>query len=162
MPDWAKILHDLHAVAHGDDELTLATQPGAGDDELDRLADRLGIALPEEFRDFYRTFNGYGVAPDNDPSDVCWLIQPLEKLPDFIDFTRSSFDGTHPDVAARFFPFIDWANGDGMGYLTETAGIVLPGLFCFEHESYEYDANQDPDEFIAAIPVTIEEFLSLG
>lgn len=160
MPDWTQILNRHHAVAHAEDGYKLATQPGVSGADLDRLSDLLGINLPDEFREFYMTSNGFGVATDDNPNDACWLFRPLEDLPNFIDSVRSSFSETHPDLASRFFPFIDWDNGDGMGYLTETTDIILPGLFCFEHESYAYSADQDPDEFISVIPVTIEEFLS--
>lgn len=43
--------------------------------------------------------------------------------------------------------------------VTESAGILLPGLFCFEHEAYDYDEDQDANDFISSIPATIEEFL---
>lgn len=159
MPDWVQIVNHQHEMGHADDEYELATMPGVSADLLDQLADRLGITLPEEFRDFYMTFNGFGVVPEDNPDDVSWFFQPLEDLPGFIESKRSSFADTHADLAVRFFPFIDWANGDSMGYLTDAAGIVQPGFYCFEHESYAYNADQEADEFISAYPVTIEEFL---
>ncbi len=159
MPDWAQILKDQHAAAHSDDGYLLATQPGVSSDQLDEMADQLGIDLPEEFRELYSTSNGFGVATAQDPSEAFWLFRPLQQLPEFIDSVRSGFEATHPEAAARFFPFIDWGDGDSMGYQTETAGILLPGLFCFEHESYQHTADQAPEDFLASFPVTIEEFL---
>ena len=38
-------------------------------------------------------------------------------------------------------------------------GEILSGLNTFEHEAYEHDEDQEPDEFLSWIPVTIEEFL---
>lgn len=160
MTDWFRVFNKYYAVAHADEEYTMVTQPGVSAEELDQMAGRLGINLPDEFCDLYMATNGFGIATDDEPDDIWWLFHPLDDLPNFIDSMRDWFADTHPDVASRFFPFIDFANGDSMGYLTETVGSILPGLFCFEHESYEHDEDQDVDEFLSSIPVTIEELLT--
>ena len=80
----------------------------------------------------------------------------------FFASTRSWFGETHPTVAKRFLPFIDWVNGDGMGYLVLDNGTIADGLFCFEHELFEHDEDQDPDEFIVKWNNSIFELLTEG
>jgi len=161
MPDWSRFAYGYHAVAHADDGYQLVMQPGVSAEDVVGMGERLGISLPDEFRDLYMTLNGFGVTSDNSPEGTYWLCRPLDHLPDFIRIMRKGFSPTHPHIASRFFPFIDFANGDSMGYLTETGGVILPGLACFEHELYKYDDGQDPSEFLSLTSLTIEEFLSV-
>ena len=158
MPDWKHIVARYHAAAHSDDEHALVTGDGALASEIEKTGDELGIKFPNEFASLYGTYDGIGVGSDDD--DIWWLFRPLDQLSQFANTIRESFSETHPETAERFFPFLDWANGDGMGYLMNESGEVLPGLYTFEHESFEFDEDQETEEFLSSIPVTIEEFLN--
>jgi hypothetical protein len=160
MKDWMDIVRRNHEWAHARDGCRLVTQDGADPQAIIQLEDRLGIHFPDEFHELYATLNGFGVASNGDSEHVWWLCTPLEEIPEFAEGIRKWFRGTHPDVAERFVAFIDWHNGDGEGYLFDEHGIALPGLYIFEHELYGFDEDQDIDEFLDEIPVTIEEFLN--
>jgi hypothetical protein len=160
MANWDRIIKRHHQRAHSDDGLAFAANPGAAESDLAALEARLGIQFPAEFRSLYSTFNGFGVRSVDSPGDVYWFTRPLEELPEFVEAIRHSFRETHPELAARFYPFIDWANGDGLGYLAGDDGRILPGLYSFQHESYDCDADQDTDEFLMHAPVSLEKFLT--
>ena len=159
MHNWNQIVARHHSAAHRDDGYELVTRPGATGALIQETGAALGVAFPDEFIALYRVFDGIGIRNDDHGEEVLWFFQPLAQLQEFVATTRGWFRETHPELAARFFPFLDWANGDGMGYLTDESGSVLPGLFTFEHECYEFDEEQEPDEFLVSIPVTIEQFL---
>lgn len=128
-------------------------------DELSAMERQLGIEFPQEFRDLYSTFNGIGLTSSDATEVEYWNFLPLHMIPDFAETIRNWFRETHPDAAARFVPFYDWKNGDGLGYLFDENGIAIPGLCNFEHELYGFDEDQDLDEFLEVVPVTIKEFL---
>ena len=161
MPDWPRILSDYHFTAHADQGNHLVTRPGLSIEDIAQMGERLGLTFPDEFHSLYAVYNGFGIAPDEAPDEICWLFLPLSQLPCFTEITRKGFSSSHPGIASRYFPFIDFANGDSMGYLTDVGGVNMPGLASFEHDLYQYDEDQDPDEFLSLLPVTIEEFLSL-
>jgi hypothetical protein len=39
-----------------------------------------------------------------------------------------------------------------MGYGVDESSTVLDGLFCFEHESWEFDEDQDANELLIHMP----------
>lgn len=160
MPDWTTILKQHHSVAHPDDGFELVLVQPASDKELDALAAKLDIELPAEFRSFYLTHNGFGLSHESEPDAVSWFFKPLGQIESFADSVRNWFTETHKDYAARFFPFIDFENGDGLGYMADVSGGILDGLFCFEHECYKFDEDQDVNEFLTHAPITVQEFLS--
>lgn len=98
-----------------------------------------------------------GVSADAERVD--WLFTPISKVLDLVDATRQWFQETHPGPAQRFFPFIDWSNGDATGYLLSPSGALLSALFDFEHEEYTFDASQDESEFLTSAYGSIEELL---
>jgi len=160
MANWSKIIAAHHAKAHANDGYALVTRPAASDEQLEQLAGSLGITLPGEFRDLYSTCNGFGVAGDAELDEPWWFFRPTDQIESFAGDVRDWFAETHQKFADRFFPFIDFANGDGIGYVVDESGAIIDGLFCFEHENYKFDAEQDVNEFITHSPVTIEEFLT--
>ena len=149
------------ACAHDAAECELVTKAGASAEELDQFERRLGLRLPDEFKSLYGEFNGVGIC-SRDFQRVFWLFRALGEQEDFMAIQRSAFVATHPKYAPRFFPFVDWANGDSMGYLVDSVGALLSGLYCFDHEEYEYSGSQDIGEFLCFAFETIEDFLSLG
>jgi hypothetical protein len=160
MPDWVQIVESHHAKSHPNDGYRLVTRPSASHYTLDALKRSLGFEFPAEFRSLYLVFDGIGVSHRNEPDETWWLFLPTDQIESFCIDVRKWFRDTHEKYANRFFPFIDFANGDGMGYIVDEAGNPLDGLFCFEHESYRFDESQDVNEFLSHVPVSIEEFLA--
>jgi hypothetical protein len=160
MTNWDRVVRSHHARAHQHDGFEFASNPGATPAELASFEAGLDAKLPAEFHGLYSAFNGFGVRSADDPSAVHWFARPLGELPQFMTQIRAWFGDTHAELAARFFPFIDWANGDGLGYLADSKGQALPGLHMFEHEAYRCDPHQDAEEFFSHAPISIEEFLN--
>ena len=161
MTDWLKVVADHLSKCHLGQDSSLVLREGATSVELERLSASLGIALPTEFRALYSACNGFGVASRDQPGGVCWLFHPTCQIPTFVDDIRSWFRETHGQFADRFFPFIDFGNGDGIGYCLDESGELIEGLCCFKHEEYRFTDEQDVNEFISCVPVSIEEFLTL-
>jgi SMI1/KNR4 family protein SUKH-1 len=158
MPNWSEIVARHHEGCHRNDGSKLVTGLPATDAELNTLSVSLGIQLPNEFCDLYRTFDGFGTSHESD-SKTCWLFHPLNQVEAFAVSVRKWFIATHEEYAKRFFPLIDFSNGDGIGYLTDRSNTVMDGLFCFEHEKYRFKETQDVNDFISHAPVSIERFL---
>ncbi len=155
MPDWEKIIARQHAAAHSNDEYELVTGDRAAASEIARRGDQLGLIFPEEFVSLYETYNGVGIGSGD---DVWWVLHPLDQLSQFGKSVCSFFDETHPEEADLFYPFLDFGNGDAIGYLSDESGNVMPGLYVFSHESVRFDEDQESEEFLSLIPVSIEDF----
>ncbi|MEM9412978.1 MAG: SMI1/KNR4 family protein [Planctomycetota bacterium] len=161
MHDWRTIINTHHDKVHVQPGDKLLIRNAATNADLDELQDELGFQLPDEFRSLYLQCDGFGLTyEDNDQK--WWFCHPIEQIPEFVNQTRKWFEETHPEPAARFFPFIDWANGDGMGYVLDGDGQVIDGLYCFEHENYEFEEDQELEEFVVKWNNTILELLSDG
>jgi len=157
MTNWKLIVESHHNWAYADGEYRLVIRPPATPEDLCALEDLFGPALSGEMRSFYHQIDGFGIEPT--PNGVSWFVTPIAQLPELIEDCRSWFRDTHPDLAVRFFPFIDWISGDYTGYLLSEKGSLLNGLYTFEHELYRFDAEQDSSEFILTVYDTIRELL---
>ena len=116
----------------------------------------LGIKVPQEFVDLYSVHNGIGFV---NPDMTWWLFRPLEHLAEFIPQTSDWFRKNHDELASRFFPFIDWGNGDGTGYLLNEHRKLLAGLYHFNTGAYDFDDDeQDSAEFLNLEYESIEQF----
>ena len=162
MQDWHCLVEAYHELAHPDGLWTLVKRDGASNSDLRQLERKLGQAFPDEFQSFYRACDGFGISPIDNEGKVIWFCVPLSEIPDFVERTRETFCETHPILASQFFPFIDWNCGDGSGYVTDSAGVIQPGLFTFEHELYGGDSVDDPEEFVSFLDETIEDVLRLN
>jgi hypothetical protein len=158
MKNWQEIILRHHEWAHKNDGYSLVTRPGADSADITALEASLGIELPVEFHELYRTYDGVGVSADS--GQIYWMFRSLTEIPKFMEESRDWFQETHPEIARRFFPFIDWSSGDATGYLLSQSGGLLPGLYDFEHEAYEFDESQDETTFLSSLHNTIEDFLS--
>jgi hypothetical protein len=147
MKSWTQQLLRAHQVTHPNDGWNLVLGGGASEDEISALEGSLGITFPREFRELYLTHNGVGMSRERS-EEIVWQAIPLALIPAAIKHARDWFHETHPEVSARFFPFLDWYCGDYDGYLLGEGPFVLPGIYSFEHESYEFDADQDSEEFL--------------
>ncbi len=161
MRSWTKIIKDHHSWAHPNDGYKLVLRNGASEAELNDLAQAIGFQFPSEFRELYRCHNGVGVSHTHDPDKIYWSFVPLSEIPELISNARDWFQKTHPDLAARFFPFIDWSSGDYTGYLLAPDRSLLAGLYDFEHEEYQFDESQQSDEFMMMFYSSIAESLTL-
>ncbi|SMP78246.1 SMI1 / KNR4 family (SUKH-1) [Neorhodopirellula lusitana] len=162
MPDWKTLVDQHHSMAHPDGEYNLVTGPPASDETLANLETALGFKLPPEFRSFYSSLDGFGIASADDPSDVSWFFRPCGQIDQFSNDVREWFKETHERCAKRFFPFIDWLNGDGIGYMLDESGDPIDGVFEFNHELYKFDSAQDVNEFLRHVPAGIQDFLSIS
>ena len=158
MANWLDLVSKSHNRSHPAGEYELVVNAGVDTSKLAALEQKLGVKFPSEFRDFYSACNGFGIKSD-DEDQVSWLFVPSEEIESFATEIRRWFEETHPKFSNRFWPFIDFMNGDGIGYVLDDAGGVHDGLFCFEHESYRFNPEQDVNEFLRQKPVGIEEFL---
>ncbi len=160
MPNWTSLIDAQHRWAHNNDGYQLVLNGAAEDAAISALADKLGITLPPDFCDFYRQHDGFGVRHTNDLETIYWSLVPLSMVPDLVQSARDWFQETHPELAQTFYPFIDWSCGDYTGYIIGPDGTLKSGLFTFEHESYESEADQTPDDFLHHTYHDIADFLS--
>lgn len=121
------------------------------------LHSTFGFPVPSELRGFYEQIGGCGVKAGD--RKVSWQVVPVTEVATNIAKARDWFADTHPKLAARFFPFIDWDCGDYTGYLQSPLGLKK-GLYTFEHESYEFDADQSAQSFIMKSYKSLEDFFS--
>lgn len=155
--DWRKHVSVFHALDHADEPESLILGNPADAVAVAEWEKFVGRAMPEEFRSFYTTHDGFGAEFDD---EVEWFFLPLAMMPEFATEIRGTFEGTHPDLAKRFVPFADWGTGDACGYLYGESGEREEGIYLFEHESYDYDAEQDWNEFLYVTDETIVTFLT--
>lgn len=161
MPDWLQLIQSNHAIEHPNDGFELFVCPPATDTEMDELGRTVGSELPQEFRSLYTTCNGFGVKhPGDEPATIWWFVRPTNQLQSFGNDVRNWFQKTHGKFAARFFPFIDYSNGDVLGYVKDESGLFFEGLFFFRHEHYQFSGHQDINDFLSHLPITLEEFLT--
>lgn len=158
MTNWHNVVLSHHAWAHKDDDYKLVMQPSAADATIHSLTEQTGFPITAEFREFYNQINGFGVAADGQKTS--WLLVPVERIEATIARARAGFEETHPELAKRFFPFIDWDSGDYSGYFTAEDGSLLPGLYDFDHETYEFDEEQASEEVVTKGDASILEFLN--
>lgn len=159
MANWKSLVDKFFRRADPKNSFRHIVKAGASPDAIKATEMQIGISIPDELRSFYRCFNGIGLGWGDEP-DAPRFIRPIEDLPDFVVQARSWFAETHCDLASRFFAFIDWENGDVMGYMRQEDGTFYPFLVTFLHELYRFDATQDADEFIEQGPESLAEFLS--
>ena len=119
-----------------------------------------GFILPQEFIDFYIQFNGVGLARPGEK--VEWIFVPIEDIPAFAENHLKWMRPHHPDLASKFFPFINFLDsGDCFGYLFDEDQKALPGLYVFEHECYIPVKNCPVTEFLICYLSGIEDFLKV-
>lgn len=159
MTNWLDLLTRHHTVAQADSDYEPLFGDPALPEQLGEVEAKIGLALPAELRDLYRSVDGYGVKMDAESTLSPWFIVPSSALPNFVSNQRQGFADTHKSLSERFLPFIDWANGDSMGYLYDRDGKLLDGLYMFMHGQYGYEADQDPDDFFSWFDSSIAQFM---
>ena len=155
MSKWLPLITEFYKLYHTD-PYSLELGPPATAKDLDSLDKEVGFRMTAEFRSFYGEFNGFGTKRDG---EVDWCFVPISEIPSLTAGVRDWFEETHPDIAKRYVAVVDWGNGDSSGYLFSEFGEPLEGFFIFEHESYEFEVDQDWREFIIPVDSSIREFL---
>ena len=158
MINWNSLVNSFLRSANPSGEFRPIVRLGASPEAIAGTERKLGIPIPEELRSFYLRCNGMGLACDDEP-DEPRLIPPVEELPSTAAACRGWFAETHSDLASRFLPFLDWENGDFMGYLLQSDGTYHPFLATFCHELYKCTSTQDANEFLERGPSSLAEFL---
>lgn len=157
MSEWQLLITEFYKLGHADDLDSLELGRPATTDDLDSLDRELGFKLPSEFRSFYGEFNGFGTKRDGETD---WFFVPISAIPSLTTSAREWFQETHPAIAKRYIAVVDWGSGDSSGYLFSETGEPLEGIFIFEHESYEFEADQDWREFLIPVDSSIRNFLT--
>lgn len=159
MANWTKLAQQQFDSCKAVDELTDLVLPGGAEREaIVEMARSLGFEPPEEFVQLYSTHNGIG----HKQSEVSsWWFRPLDQLPEFMKATRAWME-EHEDVGMRFFPFIDYYNGEGAGYFANSKGALQPGLFSLNTGRYEFDEDQESSEFLLFTSKTISSYILDG
>ena len=156
MTNWQNLFQRHFDVTSQRDELTeLLLGDGVSETKIDSLFDQFGFQPPQEFRDLYTVINGVA----HNQTDVHgWWFRPLDSLTEFAESCRLWFED-HPDLASRYFPFIDFGNGESAGYLLDNDGALLGGLFIHNTGAYDYDEDQEWAEFLMPACDTIEAYI---
>jgi hypothetical protein len=147
MTNWQPIVDHFLRMSDPEGECNPYCPPGASDEVLAALEAALGVALPIELREFYRHCDGLGLVP-RDGGSMPLFVRPTHELSEFIASCRASFSETHPQYSQRFFPCVDWNNGDSSGFMLDLDGRFLDGIYTFSHEGYSFDAAQDVNDFL--------------
>ena len=159
MTNWTQLITENHAWAHANDGFSLVLSDPASQSDIATLEKQLGIKLPAELHDVYMRHNGFGIRSSADPARIYWTLAPVSRVPELTGSARDWFQETHPKEASLFYPVIDWHCGDYTGYLVTSDGNALDGLFTFEHESYEFDSEQSPEDFLIPSHESLSKFL---
>lgn len=157
MTEWHRNIVAFHNLDNVDDPDSLFLGSPAKATSIADYEKSVGYPMPEEFKELYSEFDGFGTSRDG---EVDWFFLPVSKLPEHALIVRDWFQKTHPEIAKRFVPFVDWGNGDASGYVFAESGVPEPGIFIFEHESYEYEEDQDWREFLIPVDASIRDFLT--
>lgn len=156
-PDWDKIIQDWLALDH-ENSAMLFGEPSS-ESEINSVEAALNVSFPAEFRSLYKVRNGFG---HKYPEETRWSFAPLSSIEALSKESCSWFKETHPDYADRFIAFIDWGDGSTCGYGLADDRSILPGIYEFDHDLYEFDVKQDINDFLVIADSSIESFLDLA
>ena len=160
VPNWKRIVDDFFRMSDPDGEYEHYAPSGASAATIVELESEIGVELPQELRDFYANYDGIGLVTRDDEAPMPLFIRQTTELAGFIRQCQSMIRDTHPNHAERYFPFIDWYNGDSSGFMLNASGQLVDGVFTFSHELYSYDAAQDLNDFIQPHSDSIASLLS--
>lgn len=154
---WEKLIREFHAADHPDHPSSLVIGSPVSEEEITALEREIGFRFPTEFHELYRSCNGFG---RKDGDEIVWFCAPLDGILKMSREARKWFTGTHFELAEQFVAFIDWESGDYTGYVFDEHGEPFDALFDFEHENYDYESRQDPDEFLVPMFPSILDLLT--
>jgi hypothetical protein len=157
MTEWHRHILAFHNLDNADNPDSLVLGQAASETALSEFEELIGYKMPAEFRQIYSEFDGFGSTRD---SDTEWFFVPISNLIEHSREVLEWFQQTHPEIAKRFVPFVDWGSGDASGYLFSESGLPESGIFMFEHESYDFEAGQNWHEFLFPVDDNICDFLT--
>ncbi|MFC4994809.1 SMI1/KNR4 family protein [Rubritalea tangerina] len=157
MKTWSELITEFHEEGHSGDLDSKVLGVAASDADLSKFGDDLGRDLGTEFKSFYSAHNGYGIQSDD---GIDWFIVPLDQIKKITNDAVDWFQETHTDLAERFVAIADWDCGDYSGFLFSEDGSLMDGFYTFEHESYEFDEDQNWSEFLIPIDSSLRDFLT--
>ncbi len=158
MNKWDKLLTERHRRYY-DEQIhgVLHMNKGMAKSAIEPFRSLTGYAWCDEFFSLYARHDGIGIqGADN---VTTWSFVPTTELIAFKQSVCGWFQDTHAVAAAKFFPFFDWGNGDAIGYIDLEGVETL--LFIFDHESYEFDPDQEVTEFLKPSYESIADFLKV-
>lgn len=155
--EWRENLVAFH-TRNADDPKSLVLGPPASAASIAEFENAIGNTMPDEFKQLYTECDGFGTTRDG---ETRWFFLPVSKLPEHATEVRDRFQETHPEIAKRFIPFVDWGSEDACGYVFSETGTPLPGIFMFKHESYEFEEDQDWEEFLTPVSSSIRDVLTV-
>jgi hypothetical protein len=157
--NWIKIIRDYAGSIIYDNE-TIVVRPGAEEKEITSLENVLGVIFGEEFRELYKTADGFGISSNG---SVQWIVVPLEEIPSLVDqHKKRVFKNSSEKLiesALRYVPFIQWSCGDTSGLMRscKKSGNMGTQVWMFDHEAL--DGGNGEEEFLYITDETIFEFL---
>lgn len=156
MKNWTEILKQRHSRYYATNGSHLVLPPPMVSQTMTELKLSTNYQWTKEFFDLYSRHDGVGLSlPDH---EVLWQFVPSSELVSFSVSIREWFVGTHPEISQAYHPFFDWGSGDAIGYL-DLPEIPVGVLVEFEHEAYEFDADQPWSEFLRQSHDSILSFL---
>jgi hypothetical protein len=157
MSDWYQIISAAHQLDHPEAPDSLVLGAPADAVSIAAFEKAIGYCLPEEFKELYLKYDGFG---RSGKTEVCWFFLPMSELPRHVAEVREWFQETHPEIARRYVPFVDWGDGDASGYLFSESGVPEQAIFMFEHESYEFEKDQDWRDFLMPVDKSIRDLIT--
>ncbi|MEM9410636.1 MAG: SMI1/KNR4 family protein [Planctomycetota bacterium] len=157
MANWPHIIKSFFDKSDPENSFKRVSPKGCTKSEIATCELAIERELPQELRDFYLYSNGIGLQENE--SDSPRFIPVIQKLPEYIEICRRSFDETHAEYASRYLPFIDWENGDSSGFIFNSDGTVFDYIVMFSHEQYAYDSGQDINDFLFPFAESLEGLL---
>ena len=162
MTEWKDLMTAQHDVScDGSDEFQLLTGSPVNSKEIAQLEQKYSVIVPNEFKEFYSRFDGYGTSYEkHGDTKNDWLILPIERIRLLSEISENWKSELHRTAAERLLVIIDFETGDCAGYKLNDAGeIGSQKLYIFAHERRDATPNQDVDEFIFEYWDGIEAFL---
>lgn len=156
MPDWTRLV-ETHLDTLDIESYSRVICPGIELNLIQDATTQLGFEPTDEFVDFYRHHNGFGFTS---PDLEWWVIRPIEHLNDFREGAWEWLGEGHLHLRDLFHPFIDFGNGDAMGFLSDKNGSLEEGLYFFAAtQAIGCDEDEDQSEFLTLEEESIESFL---
>lgn len=154
--NWKELIMSFCNLGQANGPESLFLGSSVSNAALDTLASDVGFVFPEEFRDLYAIYDGFGIELKADTRNS--IFMPVSEIPQFAKRMQGWFEETHAKVASRFISFINWNNGNSSGYLFSETG-QLEGIYTLQHDEYNFEEDQDWREFLVPAAESIKDLL---
>ncbi len=155
--NWKKHVEKYHRWMHSSGGYELAIGKPASKEDIHATSAKLDFIFPPDFVELYSEMNGFGICSSEHSTE--WFLLPLDMIVETQRHTKEMLE-SHTEIGSRFIPIIDWMCGDFTGYLRPTERGKDLRLFTLEHERFEYNAVQNPDDFLFPLHSSIKDFLT--